>query len=80
MVCKIIKETEIPGAVLPSEFDETGTVTMTLRVDRGVWETKEHMNGKFWVVEHGSKREAEGYYAMKVNEYRARAEWNAQFD
>ena len=36
MTCKIIKETEIPGAVLPSEFDETGTVTMTHRVDRGV--------------------------------------------
>lgn len=58
MACKIIKETEIPGAVLPSEFDETGTVTLTLRV-----------------VEHGSKREAETYYAMKVNEYRACAAW-----
>ena len=80
MACKIIKETEIPGAVLPSEFDETGTVTMTLRVDSGVWETKEHMNGKFWVVEHDSKQEAYKYYAMKVNEYRACAAWAAQFD
>lgn len=80
MTCKIIKETEITGAVLPSEFDESGTVTMTLRVDRGVWETKEHMNGKFWVVEHDSKREAEKYYTIKVNEYRACAAWAAQFD
>lgn len=80
MACKIILETEIPGAVLPSEFDETGTVTMTLRVDRGVWETKEHMNGKFWVVEHDSKREAETYYTAKVNGYRASAAWTAQFD
>jgi hypothetical protein len=80
MACKIIKETEIPGAVLPSEFDETGTVTMTLIVDNGVWETKEHMNGKFWIVEHDSKREAEKYYAMKVNEYRACTAWAAQFD
>lgn len=46
MACKIIKETEIPGAVLPSEFDETGTFTMTLRVDSGVWETKAHMQGR----------------------------------
>lgn len=80
MTCKIIKETEIPGAVLPTEFDETGTVTMTLRVDSGVWETKEHMNCKFWVVEHDSKQEAYKYYAMKVNDYRARAAWAAQFD
>lgn len=80
MACKIIKETEIPGAVLPSEFDETCTVTMTLRVDRGVYETKEHMNGKFWVVEHDSKQEAYTYYTMKVNEYRDRAAWAAQFD
>ena len=80
MALKIIKETEIPGAVLPSEFDETSTVTVMLRVDRGVWETKEHMNGKFWVVEHDSKREAETYYITKVNEYRARAAWSAQFD
>lgn len=80
MACKIIKETEIAGAVLPSEFDETGTVTMTLRVDRGVWETKERMNGKFWVVEHDSKQEAYEYYTAKVNEYRARAAWTAQFD
>jgi hypothetical protein len=80
MTCKIIKKTEIPGAVLPSEFDETGTVTMTLRVDSGVWETKEHMNGKFWVVEHDSKREAETYYAAKVNEYRACAAWATLFD
>lgn len=80
MSFKIIKETEIPGAVLPNEFDETGTVTMILRVANGVWETKEHMNGKFWVVEHDSKREAETYYAMKVNEYRACAAWAAQFD
>lgn len=38
------------------------------------------MNGKFWVVEHGSKREAEEYYAMKVNEYLACAAWAVQFD
>ena len=38
------------------------------------------MNGKFWVVEHDSKREAEAYYDMKVNEHRARAAWAAQFD
>ena len=80
MACKIIIETEIPGAVLSSEFDETGTVTMTLRVDKGVWETKERMNGKFWAVEHDSKQEAVKYYAMKVNEHRARAAWAAQFD
>ena len=66
--------------MLPSEFDETGTVTMTLRVDSGVWETKEHMNSKFWAVGHGSKQEAYKYYTMKVNEYRACAAWAAQFD
>ena len=38
------------------------------------------MNGKFWVVEHDSKQEAYKYYAMKVNDYRARAAWAAQFD
>lgn len=45
MACKIIKETEIPGAVLPSEFDETGTVTMTLRVDSAMWEGDTYVSG-----------------------------------
>lgn len=53
---------------------------MTLRVDSGVWETKEHMNGKFWVVEHDSKREAEAYYDMRLMNIALVQNGAAQFD
>ena len=79
-IYKIISEVEIPGAAPPSEFDETGTVTVTLRKCKRSYETKLQIGGRFWIIQHVGKHDAEVSFRDMVHEYRLRAEWYAKFD
>lgn len=77
MVTIKLEETEIPGAVLSREVDESGTAIITLRMvedaERGRYEVKEWMDGKFWVRSFDSLQDALNQYDMSVRYYQLQA-------
>lgn len=79
-ISKIISEVEIPGAARPTEFDETGTVTITQRKCKRSYETELQIGGRSWIIQHVGKHDAEVSFRAMVREYRLRAEWYAKFD
>lgn len=79
MVTIKLEETEIPGAVLSREVDESGTAIITLRMvedaERGRYEVKEWMDGKFWVKSFDDLGKAFVEYKACVSYYQRQADY-----
>lgn len=79
MVTIKLEETEIPGAVLSREVDESGTAIITLRMvegaERGRYEFKEWMDGKFLVKPFDDLGKALVEYKASVSYYQRQADY-----
>lgn len=78
-----LEETEILGAVLSREVDESGTAIITLSMadsERGRYEVKEWMDGEFWVKPFDDLEEALAEYKASVNYYQRQADYFNQWE
>ena len=79
-----LEETEIPGAVLSREVDESGTAIITLRMvedaERGRYEVKVRMDCKFWVKYFDDLGKALVEYKASVSYYQRQADYFNQME
>lgn len=84
MVTIKLEETENPGAVLSREVDESGTAIITLRMaedaERGRYEVKEWMDGKFLVKPFDDLGKALAEYKASVSYYQRQADYFNQWE
>ena len=84
MVTIKMEETEIPGAVLSRDADESGTAIVTLcmveGVERGRYEVCEWMDGKYCVKEFDELEEALAMYQASVWHFQLQADYFNQFE
>lgn len=74
-----LEETEIPGAVISREVDESGTAIITLRmvegVEHGRYEVNEWVDGKLWVKPFDDLGKALVEYKASVSYYHLQADY-----
>lgn len=79
-----LDETEIPGAVLSSEVDESGTAIITLLMvvdaERDMYKVKVRIGCKFWVKHFDDLGKAFVEYKASVSYYQRQADYFNQME